>query len=55
MNGLVVSAVGKARDWVLANLRTGSMVRLVARLSPVETEMRHLWDRAAYIVGGGLS
>jgi len=53
MNGLVVSAVGKARDWVLANLRTGSMVRLDARLSPVETEMRHLWDRAAYIVGGG--
>lgn len=52
-DGLVLSASGKARQWVLDNLRAGSRVRLEAKLTTVESEMNEAWRRASFIVGGG--
>jgi hypothetical protein len=52
-DGLVLSASGKAREWVLDNLGAGSRVRLEARLAPVESGMNEAWRRASFIVGGG--
>jgi hypothetical protein len=52
-DGLVLSASGKARQWMLSNLRAGSRVRLEAKLEPVESEMNEAWSRASSIVGGG--
>ena len=51
--GLVISASGRARDWALANLRSGSRIRIDTKLVPVESEMADLWKRASFIVGGG--
>jgi len=53
LDGFVVSACGSAREWVLANLRAGSLVRLDSKLAPVESEMTDSWKRASFIVGGG--
>jgi exopolysaccharide biosynthesis protein len=53
LDGFVVSACGRAREWVLTNLRAGSMVRLDSKLAPVESEMSDSWKRASFIVGGG--
>ena len=52
-DGLVVSASGRAREWILSKLRAGSRVRLEAKLEPVESEMNEAWRRASFIVGGG--
>jgi exopolysaccharide biosynthesis protein len=52
-NGFVISACGSAREWVLANLRVGAIVRLSSKLVPVEREMTDSWKRASFIVGGG--
>lgn len=53
VDGFVMSARGSAREWVLANLRAGSLVRLDSKLAPVESEMTDSWKRASFIVGGG--
>jgi len=53
LDGFVISACGSAREWVLANLRVGSVVRLSSKLVPVESEMTESWKRASFIVGGG--
>ncbi len=53
LDGFVISACGSAREWVLANLRAGSLVRLDSKLAPVESEMKDAWKRASFIVGGG--
>lgn len=53
LDGFVISASGSAREWVLANLRAGSLVRLDSTLTPVESEMKDAWKRASFIVGGG--
>ena len=53
VEGFVLSASGVAREWVIANLRAGSPIRLDLRLMPVETEKRDKWNRASFIVGGG--
>ncbi len=53
LDGFVISACGSAREWVLANLRVGSVVRLSSKLVPVESEMTDSWKRASFIVGGG--
>ncbi len=50
---LVISAHGRARDWVLDNFRIGSSVRVEMKLLPVEAGTAELWRRASYIVGGG--
>jgi len=52
-DGFVISACGSAREWVLANLRAGSFVRLNSKLELVESEMTDSWKRASFIVGGG--
>jgi len=52
-NGVVISATGKAREWLLKNLRLQSRVRIQTKLIPVEIEMDALWRRASFIVGGG--
>lgn len=51
--GFVISGSGRAREWVLSNLRAGSLVRFRSQLVPVEREKTELWKRASYIVGGG--
>jgi exopolysaccharide biosynthesis protein len=53
LDGFVISACGSAREWVIANLRMGSVVRLSSKLVPVESEMTDSWKRASSIVGGG--
>ena len=53
LDGFVISASGSAREWVLANLRAGSQVRLDSKLLPVESQMTDSWRRAACVVGGG--
>jgi len=52
-DGFVISACGGAREWVLANLRVGGVVRLSSKLAPVESEMADSWKGASFIVGGG--
>jgi len=52
-DGFVVSAAGTARDWVLANVRAGSRVRLDLSLEPVETRTQDAWKQASFVVGGG--
>jgi len=53
LDGFVVSGSGKAREWILTNLRAGSRVRLSSKLEPIESDMIDLWKRALFIVGGG--
>jgi len=53
LDGFVISACGSAREWVLANLRVGAVVRVSSKLAPVESEMTDSWKRASFIVGGG--
>lgn len=52
-DGYVISAVGKAREWALKNLKRGARVELSASLVPVEAAQAGLWKRACCIVGGG--
>src|SRR6185369_11504167 len=52
-NGFVISAARRARDWVRANLRSGSRINIELKLLPVENEMAEAWKRASFVVGGG--
>jgi exopolysaccharide biosynthesis protein len=55
-DGYVISAIGKAREWVKHNLRTGSKVMFSWRLRPLEPTAgneEERWRRAYSIVGGG--
>ena len=52
-DGLVISATGRAREWVLQNLRKGSSVKLSWKLIPLETDQQTKWSRASNIVGAG--
>jgi exopolysaccharide biosynthesis protein len=55
-DGYVISAVGKARQWVMGTLRKGSKVTFTWRLHPLESKSGHQeenWLRAYSIVGGG--
>lgn len=54
-DGFVISAVGKARQWVTANLRKGSKVAFSWSLRPFEPNLvnEEKWRRAYSIVGGG--
>ena len=53
VNGFVLSACGFAREWVLANLRAGSKIRLDMTLTPIESQQTEAWKRASFVVGGG--
>lgn len=55
-DGYVISAVGKARQWVMGHLRKGSRVTFSWRLRPLESkssDQEENWRRAFSIVGGG--
>lgn len=55
-DGIVISAVGKARQWVAANLRRGSKVIFSWSLRPLEPNIGNdakEWRRAYSIVGAG--
>ena len=52
-DGYVISASGSARDWALANLRSGARVELKLNLTPTETEMTTRWKHATSIIGAG--
>jgi exopolysaccharide biosynthesis protein len=53
IDGYVISASGSARDWALANLRSGAQVELDLNLAPTETKMSRQWQMADSIIGGG--
>jgi exopolysaccharide biosynthesis protein len=52
-DGFVVSTSGKAREWVVENLRKGARVRLRLKLSPLEIDQAEAWEKATSIIGGG--
>jgi exopolysaccharide biosynthesis protein len=52
-DGFVISASGKASEWVRQNLGKRTSVRLSLKMSPVETDQKEEWQKAASIVGGG--
>ena len=55
-DGYVISAVGKARQWIMANLRKGLRVTFSWRLRPLESNSGNdevKWRRAYSIVGAG--
>lgn len=55
-NGYVISAVGKARQWIMGNLRKGLRLTFSWRLRPLESNLANeeeKWRRAYSIVGGG--
>jgi hypothetical protein len=55
-DGFVISAVGKARQWVKANLRKGSKVTFSWTLFPLDPNIENdqeKWRRAYSIVGAG--
>jgi len=53
VDGFVISASGKARKWVLANLRVGSRVSLISKMTPLESETPGSWKHASFVIGGG--
>jgi exopolysaccharide biosynthesis protein len=52
-DGFVISASGTARAWVRQNLGKRGSVRLNLKLSPLETDQKEEWQKAASIIGGG--
>jgi hypothetical protein len=52
-DGFVISASGTASEWVRQNLGKRTSVRLSLKMSPVETDQKEEWQKAASIVGGG--
>jgi len=52
-DGYVVSAIGTAREWAIANLATHKRVEIKLNFSSVEADQVDLWKQAKSIVGGG--
>ena len=52
-DGFVISASGTAREWLRQNLGKRASVQLSLKMSPVETDQKEEWQKAASIVGGG--
>lgn len=52
-DGFVISASGVAREWILQNLNKRGSVGLSLKMSPVETDQKEEWQKAASIIGGG--
>jgi exopolysaccharide biosynthesis protein len=53
VDGFVISAVGKSREWLRQNIRNGSPVKFSWRLNSVEPDQDDRWRRAYSILGGG--
>lgn len=52
-DGFVISAVGKARDWIKKNVRRGSRLRFTWRLTSIEPNDTGEWHRSYSILGAG--
>lgn len=52
-DGFVISAVGKARDWIKRNVRRGSRLRFNWSISSGDSDRQAEWRRAYSILGGG--
>lgn len=52
-DGYVISAVGRAREWVKTHLRKGARVNFDWRLNPIEPGTKIDWMRAYSMLGGG--
>ncbi len=52
-NGFVISAVGKARNWVKRNVRRGSRLRFTWTMTSIEKDGATDWGRAYSILGAG--
>jgi exopolysaccharide biosynthesis protein len=52
-DGFVVSAVGKAREWLKDKVRNGRSLKFSWRLNPIEAGNDQKWQRANNILGAG--
>ena len=52
-DGYVISALGKAREWIKKKLFVGSPVKLSLELKAGENSQENLWQHSDNIVGGG--
>ena len=52
-DGFVISAVGKARDWIKRNVRRGSRLRFTWKIISIEPNDTGKWRRAYSILGAG--
>lgn len=52
-DGFVISAVGKARDWVKRNVRQGSRLRFTWKIGSIERSRADGWRGAYSMVAGG--
>jgi exopolysaccharide biosynthesis protein len=53
VDGYVISAVGKSREWLKANVRKDSQIRFSWRLNSIDPADHADWMRAFSILGGG--
>jgi exopolysaccharide biosynthesis protein len=53
VDGYVISAVGKSREWLKTNVRKGSRINFGWRLESIEPDNKTDWARPYSIVGGG--
>ncbi len=52
-DGFVITADGRAREWLLANIRKGSTLKLTWKLTPAESHQAKSWSQALTITAGG--
>ena len=52
-DGYIISAVGKAREWIKWHIHRGSKIAFSWRLISIETEQEKQWQRAYSMVGAG--
>jgi exopolysaccharide biosynthesis protein len=52
-DGYVISAVGKSREWLQANVRKGSKISFLWRLNSIDPGDKIDWNRAYGMLGGG--
>jgi exopolysaccharide biosynthesis protein len=52
-DGFVISAVGKARDWIKRNVRRGSKLRFNWKIISIESNETDQWQRTYSILGAG--
>lgn len=52
-DGYVISAVGKAREWMKTHVHKGARLTFKWRLNPIDPDDRADWTRAHSMLGGG--
>ena len=53
VDGYVISAVGKSREWLKVNVRRGAQITFSWRIIPIEPSDQTNWRRAYSMLGGG--